>query len=276
MTREVIYIAGMARSGTTLLGRLLAERLESAFAGELMHIDALRIPSELCGCGHQLGACEFWNHAIDVVARIPPRRLAAVREVADGRAGADRRAEAAAVLEAVHASIESIDPRPVIDSSKVPDLARLHLSRRDRPRVHIVHILRDPSAVIASVSTRALIRPEVVGTTRRMRTFPAQAAAERWRDHNRDAQRLRDGAASFTRVHLEALVDDPETTLLEVASNTGLAPRNGPYAHHSIRGNPSRFERLKLDATRIAAVSEVPSHLRAIALQAGAYGYPLA
>ena len=63
----LVFIAGDARSGGTLLAQILASLSDSVvFAGELRHIWHENFEqNEPCGCGERFRNCEFWRAVIE-------------------------------------------------------------------------------------------------------------------------------------------------------------------------------------------------------------------
>ena len=58
---RVLYIAGLAHSGSTLLSRVLGE-VEGLFAaGEVYALSERIANGDRCGCGAALGECPFWG-----------------------------------------------------------------------------------------------------------------------------------------------------------------------------------------------------------------------
>ncbi|HDO25996.1 MAG TPA: sulfotransferase, partial [Nitrospirae bacterium] len=63
---KVLYIAGMSRSGSTILGNILGE-IDGFFnAGELIDIWDRGLASDgKCGCGMKISKCEVWRTVLD-------------------------------------------------------------------------------------------------------------------------------------------------------------------------------------------------------------------
>ena len=58
----VLYLAGLGRSGTTLIERTLAETPGVTGLGEVMHLWERGLGrNELCGCGVPFASCPFWR-----------------------------------------------------------------------------------------------------------------------------------------------------------------------------------------------------------------------
>ena len=280
MEPSVVYVAGMPRSGSTLLGRLLADRFEVQFAGELLHLDALCAPAERCGCGVHLATCSYWAGVRERLLHEDP---GTVRTELRGLATRFPRTpiqggHAAELLADVVGLLAAANPRPIVDTSKVPSLGMAHREAVPRGQVHVVHLLRDPSAVIASIAHRPLRKREQDDPKARLRTFPPLSVGLRWRHHNRLARELRHSSNSYLQVHLEDLVRDPDTVLAEIADQASLLPRAGePPLDHSLRGNPSRFDPLRLDPGRVGRAQSTSNHAvsRLVALAGRTWGYPV-
>lgn len=59
---SVVFVLGVAHSGSTLLGRMLDMHPDVLCVGELLRFEeALAREGEKCSCGELLGACSFWT-----------------------------------------------------------------------------------------------------------------------------------------------------------------------------------------------------------------------
>jgi len=68
---KVVYVCGYGRSGSTLLGRLLAADQAAVAVGEVTHVDsAAFLEHAVCSCGRRYPTCDYWAEV--------DRRLAAV------------------------------------------------------------------------------------------------------------------------------------------------------------------------------------------------------
>jgi hypothetical protein len=57
----LVFVLGVAHCGSTLLGRLLDMHSKVLCTGELMRTDLALEAGLPCGCGAQVGDCEFWR-----------------------------------------------------------------------------------------------------------------------------------------------------------------------------------------------------------------------
>ena len=59
---KVIYVCGYGRSGSTTLGRVLAQHHTGVVTGEVTHIASGAFLHEAqCSCGEQFPSCAYWN-----------------------------------------------------------------------------------------------------------------------------------------------------------------------------------------------------------------------
>jgi hypothetical protein len=256
----VLYVAGMARSGTTLLALLLGAQERVFGAGELRRYWWGRdTPGWLCGCGRTVDECPFWSAVQPKVStggeqerrrirelhrerlRLRPRQLIALRR------DCLRRAEwcvkyAAAVDELYRAVAEVSGSRVVVDSSKeLPD--GYLVSRLSSLPVHVVHMVRDPRAVAHSFARR-------VPTRQPYREFMPRggsiSTAAKWDVRTLCAERMFAPLGErYSRIAYEDLVKDPVAALTPLAHSLRLAdPPRGDGAHavnHTFDGNPRRL-----------------------------------
>lgn len=264
----VIFIAGMGRSGSTLLDRLLGSVDGVCSVGELRWIWTLGFrDNQLCGCGERFLACPFW---VAVVAEafggpggVEPGAMARRQEallrlkwlpfVLAGRLpsgklryalrdfGNTRRRLYRAILTVSGATT-------VVDSSKYPpygvalravrglDVRTVHLVRDARGTAHSVARQRDPSAEGRSAYRHAR---------------PAPLAALNWLTLNVVTEAAWLARRNYLRVRYEDLAADPEGETGRILRFAGIAaapPR--PLApatfdlgvQHTLAGNPMRME----------------------------------
>lgn len=267
---KVVYIAGLGRSGSTLLARLLGQVPGWVAVGELHNVWRTGAPhgrtDELCGCGRSFAECAFWRRVLaaglggrspreasELAARVA--RLRYLPWLAGPRrpAGFARRLEAWAVMASglYRAAAQEDGGRLVVDSSK--DLGPLWaLSRAEDLQVTVLHLVRDPRGVAFSWR-RPLERREFVGRRVLMPSWGAAETAWRWTYSNLLAEAAGRRHAGYLRLRYEDLAADPRATLaaiVDAVETTGEAPRL-PFVGaeavlsretHTLAGNPMRFE----------------------------------
>jgi hypothetical protein len=258
----VIYVAGMGRSGTTLLALLLGAQEGIFGAGELRRYwQGLSTPGWLCGCGLPVDQCEFWRRVRGAVStaddpeparlldlqrrrlRLRPRALVSLRRDCSGEGASWARGYAHAVDELYRAVAAESGARIVVDSSKeLPD--GYLLSKLSGLEVRVVHMVRDPRAVVHSFA-RSVPTPQP-----HRELLPRGgtiATAAKWDFRNACAEWMfRRLGSRYTRLSYEDLVEDPAgvlESLLMPLGMTGPVRTNGlTTPNHTFSGNPRRFE----------------------------------
>jgi hypothetical protein len=303
----VLVIAGSARSGSTLLDRVIGRHEDFCSTGELRFIWQRSFgENQLCGCGVPFHDCDFWKEVSGRAFGVEPGQVdwaAAARLNASverkrhlpwlilkrpPRCQSEMSAYGDLLARLYGAILQVSGARVVIDSSKDPRHG-LVLSRLKRFEVHVVHLIRDPRAVAFSWK-RPRRRPEIHWKSQDMTIQQVRASATRWTTHNAVVELLAGSAASYCRVRYEDFVANPDATLSRI-----LAPYewlDGKPAtleggkvtlepSHSVAGNPMRFKsgqvRVELDDEWRAAM---PLRDRVSVAAAtwpllARYGYPL-
>ena len=274
MTR-VVFLAGLGRSGTTLLERALAELPGVEALGEVNHLwQRSLVEDELCGCGKAFSRCPYWQAVgdkafggwgnVDVAAvgaaQSQAMRLRRIVGLARGEVAL---APAAALIADHHrrvydAASAVAGASVVVDSSKHPAIA--YILRRD-PGIdlRVIHVVRDSRGVAYSW-TKRVERPEgrSRGSERWMARYSPSASALLWLGHNSSTAMLRRLGTPVMLVRYESFVQEPRRTLTAVAQFAALkldgtaldfiegdAIRLRPA--HTASGNPLRFASGKLE-----------------------------
>ena len=164
MKPGMIYIAGYGRSGSTILDVLLGNHPDIFGAGELNKLFVLHRQADVCSCGSPLRACEFWRAVLDrAFGDLPGMtveaagRLTLARErwparQIDGESGPGYTGLWSALLEAI---LTESGKNWVVDSSKSGRNSRGRigaLTGLGLPALKVVHLVRDPRAVMRSVA----------------------------------------------------------------------------------------------------------------------------
>jgi hypothetical protein len=268
---RIVFIVGMARSGTTLL-ELLLGRLEGWVAGgELRRYwHGESTPRWLCGCGRQLADCDFWRQVRAELRKggiLPdeyPRFLALqhshlrlrpapmARLVLTARRAHD-------TLSPLHryqlgmsrlysAVAHAAGARVVVDSSKEPPDAYL-ATWNPAVEVFAVHLVRDPRAVAHSFAKRV---PEPQPDLEYMPRANAFGAAVRWNLRHGFCEALlkRRMGHRYMRLRYEDLVRDPVAVVRSIAHFASEPDpdlrfiQNGRVEfepNHTLSGNPLRL-----------------------------------
>jgi hypothetical protein len=263
---RVLFVAGMGRSGSTLLDRLVGSTDGVCSAGELRDIWSLGfVANQLCGCGSRFRECPFWR---EVVCRafggfdqVDPAALAReerfllrwrrIPAVARGDvSGRARRALADFVRlrSALYSAIAAVSGAEVIvDSSKNPayGVALRAITGLD---VRTIHLVRDSRGVARSVSRAARDAAIEGRTVDYDYVRPAPVAAVNWIAVNA-VTRLSRGDRPFRRVRYEDLAREPARIAARLLEFAGVPPSAStgssfePGVQHTVAGNPMRMER---------------------------------
>lgn len=266
---RVLYVAGMGRSGSTLIERALAQIPGATGVGEVVFLwDRGLRRDERCGCGERFSACSFWQRvgkaAFGGWDQVDTHEMAALaREVDDLRdigqlAGPivtrRFRAQQRRYLEhyeRLYAGIREVSGCDVVvDTSKLTPLA-YNLRRSERIDLRVLQLVRDPRAVAYSW-TKTVRRPEVLDREAYMPTYRPSYMAALWSGHNALLELLPRLGARTDRLRYEDFVADPRGSLRRVGALADLDVSGdaldfvtdgglelGPV--HTVSGNPSRF-----------------------------------
>lgn len=274
---KVVYIAGIGRSGSTLVARALGASRGLTAVGEAMHFFGRGLTNnELCGCGRPVRECPLWGRVASHLERPgPPLPTAALERL---RHRATEGHHLPALLSPIRTPSfeEKLDAyrrhlsrlyrelrgvsgsAAVVDSSKNAGYARI---LRDVPGVdlHVVHLIRDSRGVAHSLRKRKQ-RPGVPwenGEELLDRRSPGTAAFF-WSAAQLLVESLRSDAASYLRVRYRDFVRSPASSLRRVLEGVGEYRGDGQLDHvrdggldlepqHVLAGNPMRDERGTID-----------------------------
>lgn len=252
MAYRILYLAGSPRSGSTLLSDMLGAQPRVFNAGELSLFwrDANRGSS--CACGLSIPACPVWGPALRSVERETGLGPESWKTLAHTRAYLSRPRNILAVLsltrksrdawpsevtQVVHATealltsvCDQLGASIVVDSSKTPSgLLFDQLSGRD---VQMVHLVRDPRAVVASSRrSRGVKRHNVQSLP------PGAGSLEgtvRWMKSNLASMAIGRRVPSTLVLTYERLTDDPAATLQRVCRGLNLERSPSAIVDHSL------------------------------------------
>jgi hypothetical protein len=288
---RIVFIGGYARTGSTLLDRVLGQIDGFASFGELRHIwDRSFRGNQLCGCGVPFRECPFWGEVaergfggFDRVDHVQISRLQRSvdsfwnipRVVGRGWPGGyrGRLDRYRSALTALYAAMQQVaGARFLVDSTKDPQHAYI---LRSIPGfdVRIVHLVRDSRAVAYSWS-RTKRRPEIQWRHTDMPRFPASRSAVAWDLANIAAEATRAAGFPYVRVRYEDFVCDPRGIVGSIIGSLDLGPADlgfvGPRSvrlgpAHTMAGNPVRFEEGEVELRPdVEWVSRMPAADRAL------------
>jgi hypothetical protein len=265
-TTEIAYIAAAPRSGTTILASLLGNVSGYFNAGEVRFIWRQIAKAGRCGCGTQLTRCEVWSSILRaapdhsderVVANLTaaglihsrigtlPRCLMQRRLL--GRLPRHLHDYMARILPVYPAIAASQNSAMIVDSSKSPSYAYL-LATSPNIKVHLLHVVRDPRAVVYST-----LRDPGNAAPNWRRKRAILYSASKWLAWNLWIEMfLRRRAATYVQVAYEDFADAPYEQLDRVVASHGrdvahprLADDEDHVArlvtNHTVYGNGNRF-----------------------------------
>lgn len=267
---RVLFIAGLGRSGTTLLEQALGQHADTVVLGETLHLwKRGLLLDERCGCGRPFSKCQFWTdvgkHAFGGWDRIDPHRVLDLRARIDrvrrigtlARRQLPRRDEAAVheyvgYFRRIHAAAARLTGASVVvDSSKQITLA-FCLSHLPDYDVRVLHCVRDSRAV-AHAWSKVVQRPDSDDPASQMDRYHPAVTAFKWSTHNAVVPLLKLRDIEWMRSRYEDFATRPGQTLREVAEFARLDPaafRDGSIGEgwlklhptHTVSGNPVRFQ----------------------------------
>ena len=261
---RVIYIASASRSGSTVFARDMGEANLGFPLGEVVNVPKrLGVDAESCGCGNVLEKCNYWS-AVFRDAGIDQKALEAlvecrplvfqVRHVLHYLVSSERGVclgqQYFSILRSLYNSLAKHSPSStLVDASKTPTYA-IVLSRFLKLDLWLVHLVRDPRAVVYSQLTPKKWKDRN-GIEREIRPTKLVVSAIRWVRWNffieclrltiPKSRRIRVRYEDFTR---DTSVERKRLVAFGLVPDTDLSARG---QHHIAAGNPSRFENRQIE-----------------------------
>ena len=272
---RVVFIAGYARSGSTLLERLLGQIDGFESFGELRHIWFRSfVDNQLCGCGRPFRECPFWGEVVDRAfggfAKVDAAAIGKLKRSVDafvhiprilsGRWTRSFRRRMAAYgerLSALYGAIQSVSGATwIVDATKDPQHAYI-LASTPGFDVRVIHLVRDSRAVVFSWR-RTRRRPEIHWEPRDMPRYPGVRTVVAWSLTNLASEAAR-RRLPYVLVRYEELARDPGGQVARILDELGLERADLGFIRgdeallapaHTVAGNPMRFEtgRIRIQA----------------------------
>jgi hypothetical protein len=234
-----------------MLNRLLSGT-DVAGVGELRWLWRRGVlEGQSCSCGKRWIDCELWGVVLPCLAREyrrDERSLALHADLVADRSSsvfrqriASRRTilqtrQYAALLRRLYELIaETAGASVVVDTSKHPGHAAL--ARETGLDVTVVHLVRDPRAVVWSYGRKRRAPDKVVA--RNMRSRPASYVAARWVARNALVELA---IRPDIRLRYEDVVNTTDASLSEILTRVGRSTARREAPVHAIAGNLNRFE----------------------------------
>ncbi|MGA2357366.1 MAG: sulfotransferase [Terriglobales bacterium] len=261
---KVLYIAGLGRSGSTILGNTLGQVEGFTHVGEFLEFWGILASGQVpCGCGVPVVACKMWNDVLreayggrdeSLIAQMLEFRNLEARDRACLRAMTSRGvtlqrrlAKPLAELERVYRAIQRVfNCEVIVDSSKRSMYACI-LQLADGIDPYILHLTRDPRAAAYSFLRKRVKDGRLVWT----RDINPLNASLKWNFQNSVIEVL---SKRFRHrpLHLryEDFVANPRRSLQRILNFVDETRSSLPLqeehslnleAQHTVSGNPSRF-----------------------------------
>lgn len=239
---RVVYVSGAMRSGTTLVGQVLASSPDTVLVGEMRSGVIDPHLHEHCDCGQARPRCPFWSGPDAVVppadvARAASAMTALPALLASVVAGRPLTAPIRAMVDYLAACLAQEPDRVLVDTSKTPTLVPLW--RLAGAQVHLVLAVRHPWHV-----AQAQARPTAV-TGVPQRPVPLSLAV--WAAYQLGTLVVLPVTASRTVARFRRFLADPVALARRVWTRAGLtagtALPDGSWSFepsHVLAGNPRR------------------------------------
>ena len=273
---NLIYVASIGRSGSTLLESILGAHSQVTTCGEI-HIwphEILQKGVRPCICGESVLTCPIWSEVhsqVDPLQQPHPQihffreqhhaghtlRLARLREFGKQPLSAQTVAELQRYAQNNYAVFEAFlsvmraryGPRLnwVVDSSKDP-YRLLWLVRSNLFNIKVLHIVRSPPAFVYSMVKRL---PKAEVDVPYSRFYEASRQSLKWSIENALISKVAKNhldSSSYQLVKYEELASTPAKTFERICDFIGCDFEQGAIANfregskHTIAGNPMRYE----------------------------------
>ena len=265
---KVLYVAGLGRSGSTILANALGQ-VEGFFSGgELNFIwKHTLIENRLCGCGRPARECPFWGPVFEeefggqseALARemmrlqysgARTRHIPMMLTEGGRRKIRSRLGEFLDNTERLYQAIQSVSgSRVIVDTSKEPAYGYA-LGMVPGIDLRVLHLVRDPRAAAYSWAKKKR-QPDSTDREFMHRKTPTQSAVL-WDAWNAAIEALwRRMPARYLRLRYEDFIADPRRGFEEILNLTGEEDAELPLVgerdvklgiSHTVSGNPNRFD----------------------------------
>jgi len=263
---KILYIAGLGRSGSTILANSLGQMDGFFSAGELNFIWKHNVlENRLCGCGQPFHQCPVWTEimaeAFDGMDEAHARKMMRLQNAGartrhiplmlNPRGERMLRERLGGFLEdtgRLYSAIRSVTGGNVIvDSSKEPAYGYA-VGMVPNVDLRVLHLIRDPRAAAYSWQKKKP-QPDTPGREFMHRHSPAKSAAL-WDSWNAATAALWSGE-NYLRLRYEDFVANPRESFESILKLVGEPTAELPLASanevklgvsHTVSGNPNRFD----------------------------------
>ena len=266
---KVLYVMGVGRSGSTVLGQVL-NGIEGFFlVGELYYLwDRGLIENRLCSCGVLFKSCPVWGEVLrrsfGGAKEVDAERALSLRRQAPGnrsllfasarrrRAAVSQMGEYLEALDALYHGTRSVSQsRVLVDTSKSPAYG-FALENVPGVQLYVLHLVRDPRATAYSWGVRKKRQPaSEKRPSRYMTTHNPLKTSLFWSAWNFAIEKIWGGIPErYMLLRYEDLIGDPrgalESILEFVGEKDAKLPLVGDHevslvVNHAFSGNPDRL-----------------------------------
>jgi hypothetical protein len=244
-SRRILYIAGLPRSGSTVLGYALGGLPDAIFVGELAFFWRRFSEGDLCTCGKALPECDFWSAVVGkafgqmtleqagelnkleqrAIRRLRVLGLAPVHWSTRWAKQIQVMLEERGRLYQTICDVANVEC--IVDSGKDATFGSI-MARMNGISFSTVHLVRDPRGV--AFSWQKHVRSD--SEPRDMPRSPVVKTAAHWVSNNLLVQfSLKRLSDAYSRVRYEDLVAFPDDIVRQISNATA---------------NPARWEKQKL------------------------------
>jgi hypothetical protein len=265
---KVLYVAGLGRSGSTILGNILGQVEGFFHGGEFNFIwERNLIENRLCGCGAPFDECEVWGSVLkrafgrineddsremvrSLTLSTRTRHIPLMFFSRGRRILASRLGKCVVQLQKLYQAVQATTASQVIvDSSNLPTYGYV-LGMTPGIDLYVVHLVRDARAVAYSW-LRKKPQPDIdeLAHMHRMNTVESSLVWDAW---NASAEALwRGSSGRYMRLRYEDFVREPQRALKNILGMLHEDNRELAFVSdrsvelgvsHTVSGNPNRFQ----------------------------------
>ncbi|NPA87735.1 MAG: sulfotransferase [Epsilonproteobacteria bacterium] len=257
MSKNIIFIGGSSRSGSTFLDNYLGQFKNVISLGELRHImQRSFLWNEYCSCGKFFSECDFWRPiAQEFLKKYDPKEILNLKKELESPSSyfkflltqkidekkLKKYQEAYRFI--LDLIFEKTEAEYIVDSSKVAFFA-YHIYNDSPYNIHYIHVTREAEGVIYSM-TKKKKRPEKNPNTPEspeyMRKMPKPLGFIYWAVRNMESVYF--SKYFKNRYFLDYKELGNEELMKNIIEKIGITPEFEEKEFHLISGNPSRFNK---------------------------------
>lgn len=248
---KILYIAGLGRSGSTFLAKLLGEVKGFINVGEAARyfLNTSLISQAIpCSCGSSVSDCLFWKNIARNIERgvgkiennvFRLKYLPLLMSPIQSKTFRKRAEDLLCMLKIIYTSIaEKTGCDVIVDSSKHPSIA-YGLAKMPGVELYVVHLVRDLRGVVYSWSKPKEYLP----------AFSPLTVVPRWIAFNLASELLRKNAKKYFLVYFGDLVRNPKDILVQIINHISEKALDIDFLQgtkarvnlqHALAGNPDK------------------------------------